>query len=137
MTCIGKVYMQREEYALAIEIQKEAYEIALMSEAKLDMTTSLLGLAETYVQQGDIVSSILTYKKAENLRASLHVVKKENLLLETDAPYLSPQKVRWQQNKPSHVKYLYEFVAEELSLDIEDLATQLEKNFFWFYKAGE
>ena len=65
MTCIGKVYMQREEYALAIEIQKEAFEIALMSEAKLDMTASLLGLAETYVQQGDIVSSILTYKKAE------------------------------------------------------------------------
>ena len=67
MTCIGKVYMQREEYTLAIEIQNEAYEIANKSEAKLDMTASLLGLAETYVQQGDIVSSILTYKKAEEI----------------------------------------------------------------------
>ena len=67
MTCIGKVYMQRKEYALAIEIQNEAYEIALMSEAKLDMTASLLGLAETYDQKGDIVSSILTYKKAEKI----------------------------------------------------------------------
>ena len=65
MTSIGKVYMQREEYERAIEIQNEAYEIAQLSDAKLEMTTSLLGLAESYVQQGDIVSSILTYKKAE------------------------------------------------------------------------
>jgi adenylate cyclase len=65
MTSIGKVYMQRKEYERAIEIQNEAYEIAQLSDAKLEMTTSLLGLAESYVQQGDIVSSILTYKKAE------------------------------------------------------------------------
>jgi class 3 adenylate cyclase/Tfp pilus assembly protein PilF len=67
MTCIGKVYMQREEFEKAIEIQNEAYEIAKMSEAKPDMTSSLLGLAETYVQQGDVTSSISTYKKAEKL----------------------------------------------------------------------
>lgn len=67
MTSIGRVYMQREEYEKAIEIQNEAYEIALMSDAKLEMTTSLLGLAETYVQQGDVVSSILTYKNAETI----------------------------------------------------------------------
>ena len=65
MTSIGRVYMQREEYALAIEIQNEAYEIAEKSDAKLEMTTSLLGLAETYVQQGDVTSAISTYLKAE------------------------------------------------------------------------
>jgi len=65
MTSIGKVYMQREEYTRAIEIQNEAYEIAEMSDAKLKMTTSLLGLAETYVLQGDITSSISTNRKAE------------------------------------------------------------------------
>jgi class 3 adenylate cyclase len=65
MTCIGKVYMQREEYDKAIEIQKEAYEIAKTSEIKLEMTGSLLGLAETFVQKGDISSAISTYKSAE------------------------------------------------------------------------
>ena len=67
MTCIGKVYMQREEYAKAIEIQKEAFEIANSSDIKQEMTGSLLGLAETYVQKGDISSAISTYKKAETL----------------------------------------------------------------------
>lgn len=67
MTCIGKVYMQREEFDKAIEIQNEAYEIAEASDAKLDMTASLLGLAETYVQQGDVISAISTYKNAEIL----------------------------------------------------------------------
>lgn len=65
MTSIGKVYMQREEYTRAIEIQNEAYEIAKMSDAKLEMTNSLLGLADTYVRQGDITSSISTFRKAE------------------------------------------------------------------------
>jgi serine phosphatase RsbU (regulator of sigma subunit) len=67
MTSIGKIYMQREEYTKAIEIQNEAYEIAQLSDAKLEMTISLLGLAETYVQQGDITSSISTYRKAEKI----------------------------------------------------------------------
>jgi len=67
MTCIGKVYMQREEFGKAIEIQKEAYEIAEMSDAKLEMTSSLFGLAETYFRQGDITSSISTYRKAEKI----------------------------------------------------------------------
>jgi serine phosphatase RsbU (regulator of sigma subunit) len=67
MTCIGKVYMQREEFGKAIEIQKEAYEIAKKSEVKLEMTASLLGLAETYFRQGDITSSIATNRKAEKI----------------------------------------------------------------------
>jgi len=36
----------------------------------------------------------VSYKKAENLRESLAVVQSSSLLLETDAPYLSPQIVR-------------------------------------------
>ena len=65
MTYIGKVYMQRKEFAKAIELQNEAYEIAKSSEAKLEMTASLLGLAETYVQQGDVRSAISSYTRAE------------------------------------------------------------------------
>jgi len=76
----------------------------------------------------------VTYKKAENIRKSLPFVNKESILLETDAPYLSPQKVRWKQNKPSHIKHIYEFVADELSLTVEDLAKQVEHNFINFYQ---
>jgi serine phosphatase RsbU (regulator of sigma subunit)/Tfp pilus assembly protein PilF len=64
MTSMGKVYMQRKDFNKAIEIQTEAYEIAKRSDAKLEMMSSLFGLAETYVRQGDIPSAISTYKSA-------------------------------------------------------------------------
>jgi len=67
LTCIGKVYMQREEYMKAIEIQTRAYETAKLSDTRLEMTVSLLGLAETYVQHGDRKSAISTYRNAEKL----------------------------------------------------------------------
>jgi adenylate cyclase len=71
MTSIGKVYMKRKDFAKAIELQDAAYEIAKMSDAKLEMTTSLLGLAETYVEKGDIQSSISTYRIAETIAGEI------------------------------------------------------------------
>jgi len=50
-------------------------------------------------------------------------------LLETDSPYLAPQIVRGTMNEPMNVKYIYEFVAEYLSVDIKKLAQQCERNF--------
>lgn len=67
MTCIGKVYMERGDYTKAIELQSGAYEIAKLSDAKLEMTTSLLGLAETYDRQGNLISAISTYRIAEKI----------------------------------------------------------------------
>lgn len=67
MTCIGKVHMRRGEFSKAIELQNAAYEIAKKSDAKLWMTSSLLGLAQTYVEQDDIRSAISTYKIAEGI----------------------------------------------------------------------
>jgi len=67
MTSIGRVYMKRGEFDRAIVIQKEGYEIAKQSDAKLEMTATLLGLADTYTQQGDVKSAISTYKEVEQI----------------------------------------------------------------------
>ena len=63
------------------------------------------------------------------LRDSLALVLPDQLLLETDAPWLSPQVVRGTINEPVNVKYIYEFVAEYLKMDIEVLVLQVEKNW--------
>lgn len=63
-TNIGKVYMKRGDFQKAIEFQKEGYKIAKQSDAKLEMTATLLGLAETYSTQGNLKASISTYKDA-------------------------------------------------------------------------
>ena len=76
----------------------------------------------------------MTYKNAQNLRDSLAKIPLDQLLLETDAPRLSPQIVRGTTNHPANVKYIYEFVAEYLKVDIEVLALQIESNFKTIYK---
>lgn len=76
----------------------------------------------------------VTYKKADELRESLKLVWEDQLLLETDAPYLSPQIVRWTQNEPANVKYIYDYVAEFLWKEKNILESQVEKNFKNLYK---
>ena len=67
LTNIGKVYMKRGDFKRAIEFQQDAYEIAKQSDAKLEMTASLLGLAGTYFEQGNLKSSITTYHNARQI----------------------------------------------------------------------
>lgn len=75
----------------------------------------------------------VTYKNAYILRDSLKLLPLDSLLLETDAPWLSPQIVRGTMNHPANVAYIYEFVADYLSLSPDVLAEQIEKNFSKVY----
>ncbi len=67
LTNIGKVYMKRGDFHKAIEFQKEGYEIARKSDAKLEMTATLLGLAGTFFEEGNIVSAIKTFSEARDI----------------------------------------------------------------------
>ncbi|HOQ79378.1 MAG TPA: TatD family hydrolase, partial [Candidatus Absconditabacterales bacterium] len=57
----------------------------------------------------------VTYPKAQNIRDSLKICNLENILIETDAPYLSPQELRGQTNYPQNIQYIYDFIAKELN----------------------
>lgn len=76
----------------------------------------------------------VTYPKADNLREMLRYVPLDRLLLETDSPYLSPQKVRGQKNKPSNIRYTYEFVSQFLNLDLERLEDTVYSNTLNLFK---
>ncbi len=64
---IGKVYAKRKNFAKAIDYQQQAYELARKLNAKLEMSQSSIGLAETYKQQGDYRSSIAAYHRAKDI----------------------------------------------------------------------
>ncbi|MCX6823890.1 MAG: TatD family hydrolase [candidate division SR1 bacterium] len=76
----------------------------------------------------------VTYKNAQALRDTLAIVSLQQLLLETDAPYLTPQIIRGETNHPANVKYMYEFVSEILQINPESLSQQVETNFHTIYK---
>ncbi len=50
------------------------------------------------------------------------------MLVETDAPYLTPQTVRKERNQPAYVVYTAEFIAERRGIDYTELEAAVEAN---------
>lgn len=69
-------------------------------------------------------TGIVTYKKAEEVRAALKAQPRELLLFETDSPYLSPEPHRGQENEPARVADIAAFAAETLGVPVESLAAE-------------
>ena len=69
----------------------------------------------------------VTYKNSETARV-LRLINEDRLLVETDAPYLSPQPVRGETNAPRNVVHTARFLAERLGVDYEELATLTTRN---------
>ena len=59
----------------------------------------------------------ISYPKAQLLRDSLYATRPESVVLETDAPYLAPQKYRGKINKPLYVIDIYTYVASITGTD--------------------
>jgi TatD DNase family protein len=70
----------------------------------------------------------VTYPKATDLRQALLRVPAERLLVETDAPYLSPQAVRGRPNQPANVIHTARAVAVERRVPYDELEQQLERS---------
>ena len=66
-------------------------------------------------------SGIITFKNAESLRETVKKIPIENILIETDSPYLAPVPNRGKLNEPSNVRYVAEKIAELKSISIEKL----------------
>jgi TatD DNase family protein len=70
----------------------------------------------------------VTYPSAADLAAAAGRVPDDRLLVETDAPYLSPQAVRKERNQPAFVVHTARFVAERRGVAYEDLEATVERN---------
>ena len=90
------------------------------------------GLAETALELGLYISisGIVTFKKADDLRAIIRDVPIERLLVETDAPYLAPVPHRGRSNEPAFVRQTAIAVAALKEVSLETLAERTTANFF-------
>ena len=70
----------------------------------------------------------VTYPSAQDLAAAAERVPDDRLLVETDAPYLTPQVVRKERNQPAFVVHTARFVAERRGVAYEDLEATVERN---------
>ena len=69
-----------------------------------------------------------TYPRAEDLRAAALRVPSDRLLVETDAPYLSPQPVRGKPNQPANVAMTAQALALERRVGYADLERAIDAN---------
>lgn len=70
-----------------------------------------------------------TYPKAILLKETAKIVDHQRILIETDAPYLAPQKLRWTTNHPHNIIYIYEYLSNLLWIEIEKFNQIIENNY--------
>lgn len=75
----------------------------------------------------------VTFKNAQNLRDALAVTPLDRILVETDAPFLTPAPLRGRPNAPYLVPITVRFMAAELGLDVDELCAQLAQNTLRVY----
>jgi TatD DNase family protein len=89
-------------------------------------------LSDRAIEIGFLISlsGILTFKNAVELREIAREIPIENLLVETDAPYLAPIPHRGKRNEPAFVAYTANHLAELRGIAPADLAAATTANFF-------
>jgi TatD DNase family protein len=89
-------------------------------------------LARRAVALGHYVSftGILTFKKSDDLRAIAAQLPTDRILVETDAPYLAPGRMRGKRNEPAFVVETAKVLAETRGVSYEEIARQTTDNFF-------
>ena len=79
-------------------------------------------------------SGIVTFKNAKEVQEVAKLVPLDRLLVETDAPYLTPVPYRGKPNRPAYVRHVAEFLAELRQQNFEEIAEQTSTNFFRLFR---
>lgn len=74
------------------------------------------------------VGGILTFKNGRELNETVLTVGIENIVLETDAPYLTPEPYRGNINKPHLVYFVAQKVSELLNISLDEVLQKTEQN---------
>lgn len=97
--------------------------------------TGTMAEAEEVLKRGWMLSlsGIVTFKKSLELQEVAREVPLEQLLIETDAPYLAPQKHRGKQNEPAFLVETAHFIAAVKNISFEELANATAQNALKFF----
>ncbi len=91
---------------------------------------TMAGRLDECLEQGWWISFAgnVTYGSATDIAQAAARVPDDRLLVETDAPYLTPQVVRKQRNEPAFVVHTARFVARQRGVEYEQLEQVVERN---------
>jgi TatD DNase family protein len=98
-------------------------------------------MAKKCIERGYILSfaGTVTFKNAPALREALAITPIDQILVETDAPFLAPTPHRGSLNSPAQIATIVRAMAEERNADLAEFATALSHNaerIFGSFAAG-
>ena len=125
----------RDAWSDCLDILDEAWKPSGLR-GILHCFTSTFEDSKRGVDMGFMVSFTgnLTYPKAQNIRDVAKLLPLENILIETDSPYLAPQPFRGKRNEPAYVAEVAKALASVRDLGAEEMAAITAENFRRFFK---
>ncbi len=96
------------------------------------------GEAEGAVERGALlsISGIVTFKSADDVRSAVAATSLQNLMVETDSPFLAPVPHRGRPNEPALVALVGQAVADVKGVDVGSVAEATTANASAFYGIG-
>ena len=86
--------------------------------------------AKTLVKMGWMLSftGVITFKNARRSLEIIEMLPMDRIMVETDAPYLTPEPFRGKRNDSGKVRYMCQAIAEVKGLDTEEVARMTLEN---------
>ena len=131
-----------EEYNLPVIIHsRDATEDTINTLKKFNCRGTIhsfsgsLETAKIYIKMGYLlgVNGVITFKNC-NIKDVIKEVGLDNIVLETDSPYLTPVPYRGMQNNPSHILDIAKFVSELYNVSLEELSYRTNENIKRMYE---
>jgi TatD DNase family protein len=128
----------RDAWADCLKLLEEVWRPAGLG-GILHCFTSTLEDARRGLDMGFLISFAgnSTYPKTQNLRDVAKALPLENILIETDSPYLAPQAYRGKRNEPAYVAEVARTLASVRDLPAEEFAARTAENFRQFFHLSQ
>jgi TatD DNase family protein len=128
----------RDAWADCLKLLEEVWRPAGLG-GILHCFTSTLEDAQRGLEMGFLISFAgnSTYPKTQNLRDVAKALPLENILIETDSPYLAPQAYRGKRNEPAYVAEVAHTLASVRDLPAEEFAARTAGNFRRFFHLSQ
>ena len=122
------IFHSREANKDTFDILKEAQDGSLRG--VMHCFSGSVEMAMEYIKLGFYISLAgpVTFKNARIPKEVAKAVPLDKLMIETDAPYLTPEPYRGKRNEPIYVRYVAGTIAELKGLTFEEVAKQTAEN---------
>ena len=124
------VIHSRSQRDITIEVLKSYTDLKINLHCRSYSTTHIKEAMDLFPHLRIWYCGNITYKKAIDIQESFSYFAEAGgrYLLETDAPYLSPQKVRGKQNEPAYIIHTYDRISQKYHIDLDVLQSKIREH---------